>query len=192
MSKLSEREARYYVAARQVTFTLAPVLAAYITFITVQPKYEEPFDLILTRTVAAPPASVRVHEVDYRIDGNINPLVGKDSGYAELLRAEPARVARGAAIYFQECVLCHGANLSSRGMFAGAFRPAPSNLQSFLHVLRVWDVYLFWRVAKGSDVPPEGSPWLSAMPAMEAHLTTDEMWQVISFIYWFTQEPPGE
>ncbi|MCH7490370.1 MAG: cytochrome c, partial [Gemmatimonadetes bacterium] len=42
----------------------------------------------------------------------------------------------------------------------------------------------FWRIAKGGPgLPPEGTPWNSAMPIWEDFLTEDEIWAVIIFLY---------
>jgi mono/diheme cytochrome c family protein len=50
---------------------------------------------------------------------------------------------------------------------------------------------VFWRIAKGGPgLPPEGTPWNSAMPAWEDLLTEEEIWAVIVFLYEQTRNTP--
>jgi len=51
--------------------------------------------------------------------------------------------------------------------------------------------FLFWRISKGGPgLPEEGGPWDTAMPAWEKFLTEDEIWDVILFLYDFTEQRP--
>lgn len=50
---------------------------------------------------------------------------------------------------------------------------------------------MFWRIAKGGiGLPAEGGPWASAMPAWEDFLSEDDIWNVILFLYDYTDQKP--
>ena len=108
------------------------------------------------------------------LDGHENPLRA-DGSIAE-------DYAVGRAIYYRNCLPCHGDALDGNGHFAHGFNPAPIDLTNTLKDLT--ESYVFWRVAKGGPgLPLEGTPWNSAMPAWEQFLSEDEVWAVIVFLY---------
>ena len=72
-------------------------------------------------------------------------------------------------------------------MFSHVFNPTPANFIDPGTIAMLQESFLFWRVAKGGPgLPNESTPWSSAMPPWEEHLTTDEIWKVILFEYWYT------
>lgn len=192
---------------------LLPCLAGFLTWDSLQVKVEAPVEL---RTVGpAPPASFTVHgkeivlltvENPYRVNlrGAYDPhymakrVVDEKTGWGfeigvmadawqshgdQFLEA----AKEGGNIYFQECVLCHGANLSGRGVFSHAFMPVPTNFTDPGTLAQHIEAYTFWRVASGGiNLPPEGFPWMSTMPRMEDHLSTEDIWKVVLFSYWHT------
>ena len=100
-------------------------------------------------------------------------------------------VLEGGKIYFQECVLCHGANLNARGIFSPAFNPIPINFTDPGTIAQLQESYVFWRTASGGmNLPREGFPWASTMPQMEDYLSTDDTWKVVLFTYWHTGWEP--
>jgi hypothetical protein len=96
-------------------------------------------------------------------------------------------VTEGGTVFFQNCHYCHGDQLNGLGMFSHAFNPTPANFIDPGTIAMLQESFLFWRVSKGGPgLPNESTPWSSAMPPWEEHLTTDEIWKVILFEYWYT------
>ena len=101
------------------------------------------------------------------------------------------RVENGRQVYYENCVFCHGDNLSGNGMFVHGLDPLPTNFADGATIANLRETFLFWRIAKGGPgLPEEGAPWATAMPAWEQFLSEEEMWEVILFLYDFTGERP--
>jgi hypothetical protein len=183
---------------RAVFVVLLPFLVWLLGWNSLTFHVQEPIEL---RTVnPAPPASTNVHGKTYMLQSTSNPFRVDDSGHYsnvvqkqyshgnpwdELTSSYLRYIREGGQIYFQECHFCHGANLNGRGIFSYAFRPWPTNFTDPGTIAQLQETYLFWRTAKGGlALPREGFPWLSVMPSMEQHLSTEEIWKVILFEYW--------
>jgi hypothetical protein len=183
-----------------------PILAWYLTWdsMLIKIKINEPVEL---RTVyAAIPREALVHGKMFDVESNHNPFRVDDSGhhsteigkkyvtaipFGESLPPYLVAVREGGDIYFNECVLCHGANLSGGGLYASAYNPHPISFTSLFQVLRPGHSDFFVRTAKGGMwLPPEAFPWLSTMPPMEEHLSMDDIWKVNLFTYWHTGIDP--
>jgi len=51
--------------------------------------------------------------------------------------------------------------------------------------------YLFWRIATGGPgLPQESGPGNSSMPVWDQFLSEQEIWEVILFLYDYTQQRP--
>ncbi|NNF02932.1 MAG: cytochrome c, partial [Rhodothermales bacterium] len=86
---------------------------------------------------------------------------------------------------------CHGDDMAGDGIFAHGLDPIPANFKDATTIAMLQEGYLFWRIAKGGPgLPPESTPWLSAMPAWELFLTEEEIWDVILFLYDYTGHRP--
>lgn len=140
------------------------------------------------RTIHPPPP----REVTFQ--GKQINLVTADNPFRRLETTNPdsfrLHVENGRRVYFENCVFCHGDDMKGRGIFAHGFDPIPASFDaSTISVLQ--ESYLFWRIAKGGpDLPAESTPWSSAMPAWEKFLTEDEIWDVILFLYDYTNLRP--
>lgn len=169
-----------------VTVLAIPALVAAQIYAGMTRTPQAPF---FARTVhPAPPDQITVHETDY-------PLGTADNPYRELEESHPAefqvRLENGRAVYYQNCFYCHGDLMAGAGMFAHALNPIPTNFQDPGTIAMLREAFLFWRISKGAPgLPEEGGPWQSAMPAWESFLTEDEMWNVILFLYEFTEYKP--
>lgn len=141
------------------------------------------------RTVhPAPPEQISIHDTEYAL-GTI------DSPYRELEDSDPEafaeRLAAGRVVYYENCFYCHGDMMRGDGMFAHALFPIPTNFQDPGTIAMLRESFLFWRIAKGAPgLPEEGGPWASAMPAWESFLSQEEMWNVVLFLYEFTEQRP--
>ena len=141
------------------------------------------------RTVhPAPPDQIIVHDQAFN-------LVTLENPYRSLERTDPEAFARhvaaGREVYYQNCFYCHGDLMQGRGPFAHGLNPIPTNFQDPGTIPMFQESFLFWRISKGGPgLPPEGGPWESAMPAWEKFLSEEEMWNVILFLYDFTETRP--
>ncbi len=182
-----------YKFARIVVFTMMPLLVGFATYKSLIPKFEEPVEL---RTVhPAPPATTKVHGKTYPLEEISNPFrVDEQDNYKDsfpFLDADKSEymkyVTEGGTVFFQNCHYCHGDQLNGLGMFSHVFNPTPANFVDPGTIAMLQESFLFWRVSKGGPgLPNESTPWSSAMPPWEEHLTTDQIWKVILFEYWYT------
>lgn len=141
------------------------------------------------RTVhPAPPDQIVVHEATLDLRTLDNP-------YRRLEDTDPdefrRRVAHGREVYYSNCFFCHGDLLEGKGIYAHALNPIPTNFQDSGTISMFQESFIFWRISKGAPgLPAEGGPWDSAMPAWEKFLSEEEMWDVVLFLYDFTDSRP--
>ena len=166
------------------TVVAIPALAAANVYVQMNVPIEPP---LFSRTIhPASPTQITVHDRRIDLDAGENP-------FRELERSSPEEfrkhVENGRQVYYRNCVYCHGDNMSSNGMFAHGLDPIPTNFHDVVAQLR--ETFLFWRIAKGGPgLPEEGGPWDTAMPAWEKFLKEEEIWDVILFLYDFTNQRP--
>lgn len=159
---------------RAVVLVALPLVVGWLAYRSVRPSFGAPPGL---RSIhPAPPGQITFRGRTLRIQGLENPL--RRAGSLE------EQLARGASIYTQNCVPCHGDRLDGQGHYAHAFSPVPLPFTGGETIDQLQESYVFWRIAKGGPgLPAEGAPWNSAMPAWEDVLTEDEIWAVILFLY---------
>ncbi|MDH3254268.1 MAG: cytochrome c [Acidobacteriota bacterium] len=177
---------RRYQAWLVVVALLIPALFAVRIYAQMTSDPQAPS---FARTVhPAPPDSITVHDTEY-------PLGTQDNPYRHLENDDPeafaGRVVNGRQIYYENCFYCHGDLMAGDGMFIHGLNPIPTSFQDPGTIPMLREAFLFWRIAKGAPgLPEEGGPWQSAMPAWEQFLTEEEMWNVILFLYEFTDSKP--
>jgi mono/diheme cytochrome c family protein len=160
-------------ALRGVLLATIPLLVGLATFNMTRPKVGSTAQL---RSIhPAPPTAITLGDKTFELAGLENPLRSRGSMEEHYLE--------GRRVYYQDCLLCHGDLLDGQGPFAHGFNPAPLAFEAGT-IDQLEESFLFWRIAKGGrGLPPEGTPWNSAMPVWEDFLTEDEIWAVIIFIY---------
>ena len=181
----------YTVEKRYQPLLVAVALAipAAVAFQIYAGMTADPLAPSFARTVhPAPPDQITVHEADIALGTADNP-------FRELEASNPAafaeRVEKGREVYYANCFWCHGDLMAGQGMFAHGLNPIPTNFQDPGTIAMLREAFLFWRIAKGAPgLPEEGGPWESAMPAWENFLDEEEMWNVILFLYDFTDSKP--
>jgi mono/diheme cytochrome c family protein len=163
-----------------------PALAAANVYVKMTVPVEPP---LFSRTVhPASPADITVHDRRIDLDAGENPFRRLETSDAAEFRKH---VENGRRVYYQNCVFCHGDNLTANGMFVHGLDPIPTNFSDKGTIPMLRETYLFWRVSKGGPgLPDEGGPWASAMPSWEKFLKEDEMWDAILFLYDFTGSRP--
>ena len=175
-----------YTALLAATVVALPALAAANVYMRMNVPLEPPF---FPRTVhpGSPPV-ITLHDKKIDLDAGENPFLQLQTSNPEEFRKH---VENGRRVYYQNCVFCHGDNLSGNGMFVHGLDPIPTNFADGDTIANLRDTFLLWRIAKGGPgLPDEGGPWDTAMPAWEKFLKEDEMWDVILFLYDFTGEKP--
>ena len=160
-------------ALRGVLLAVIPVMIGLATFNMARPKVGSTAQL---RSIhPAPPATITFGDKTLELAGLENPLRSRGSMEEHYLE--------GRRVYYQSCLPCHGDLLDGRGPFAHGLNPTPLAFEAGT-IDQLEESFLFWRIAKGGPgLPPEGTPWNSAMPVWEDFLTEDEIWSVIIFIY---------
>jgi mono/diheme cytochrome c family protein len=174
------------ILLRFVILVMLPLLAGIITFFQIQSEVTAPAEL---RSIhPADPGVITVGGGEqFVLQGLRNPLRDQDGNVSAV------DLQAGHDIYIQNCVFCHGDALAGNGIFADGLRPRPANFTDPGTIAQLSESYVFWRVAKGGPgLPVESKPWNSAMPAWEGHLTVEEMWQVIAYLYEGTGQHPAE
>jgi hypothetical protein len=163
-----------------------PALAAANVYLRMTVPLEAP---LFSRTVhPASPAEITVHGQTIDLDAAENPYRALETTNPEEYRRH---VATGREVYYRNCVFCHGDNMAGNGMFVHGLNPIPTNFADPGTIAMLRDSFLFWRISKGGPgLPAEGGPWDSAMPVWEKFLKTDEIWNVILFLYDFTGQKP--
>ena len=180
-----EDERREIVILRRVILIALPLIAGLLAFLLVRPSVSPPAEL---RSIhPAPPGTIVLEGQSITLQTVENPF--RDAAG----NPEPAALAEGKVIYSQKCVFCHGDALDSDGIFSNALVPRPADFTDAGTIAQLQESYLFWRIAKGGPgLPPEGKGWNSAMPAWEGTLSSDEIWQVILYLYDATGQHPRE
>jgi cytochrome c5 len=168
------------------TIIAIPALAAANVYVQMNVPLQPPF---FARTIhPASPPQVTVHDRRIEIETGDSPFRALETSNPTEFRRH---VENGKRIYYQNCVFCHGDNLSGNGMFVHGLDPIPTNFADGDTIANLRETFLFWRAAKGGPgMPEEGGPWDSAMPAWEKFLKEEEIWEAILFIYDFTGERP--
>lgn len=187
-----KRAAVQFLTDKKYTLLLAiavialPLLVAFKVYLDASKAPQPPLS---GRTIHPPPPT------DISFKGKKIDLVAGVNPYRELQGSDPqafqSHVENGRRVYYQNCVFCHGDNMAGDGIFAHGYDPIPANFQDPTTIAMLQETYLFWRVAKGAPgLPPESTPWASAMPAWENFLTEEEIWDVILFMYEYTGHKP--
>jgi DMSO reductase family type II enzyme heme b subunit len=95
-----------------------------------------------------------------------------------------AALNEGRVIFQLNCRPCHGDAADGAGPMGWGFRLKPANFTDPGTIATVVEAYAFWRVTEGGPgLPPEGSPWDSAMPIWKADLTDEQKWKAVMAAY---------
>lgn len=180
---LTERRFLPYLAA--VMVAIPTLVMANLYFGMTAPPSEPAFGRQLH---PEPPDQIMVHDRPVNLVTVANP-------YRHLEEDDPEafeeHVENGRRVYYENCFYCHGDQMRSDGLYAEHLNPIPTDFSSAGTIEQLQESFLFWRIAKGGPgMPPAGTPWDSAMPAWEQFLSEEEMWDVILFLYEFTDRRP--
>lgn len=85
---------------------------------------------------------------------------------------DPSKVLRGAAVFHERCVQCHGAPGIAQADIGKSMQPVPGPLVDASQRWRPRELY--WLTRHGIK--------MSGMPAWEFHLPEEDLWAVVAFI----------
>ena len=177
---------RKYTLPLVLVVLLIPSLVATSVYLSRTAPVAAPF---FARSVhPANPAFINAYSEDFDLATLDNPLRPLENDNPQ---AFAQHLADGRAVYYKNCHYCHGDNMTGNGQFAPGLNPIPTNFADSGTIAQLQESYLFWRITKGAPgLPEEGGPWESAMPVWESFLTEEEIWEVVLFLYDFTDQRP--
>ena len=101
------------------------------------------------------------------------------------LPVSPETVNKGAKVYAENCVSCHGKTGLGDGEAGRSLSPPPGNLAWLSQMpMAQWDAFTYWTIAEG------GAQFGTAMPAFKATLSKDDIWAVTAYIQARLPENP--
>ncbi len=104
---------------------------------------------------------------------------GASEGDIKLAYTE-TRLYEGRTLYEFNCRPCHGDKTDGNGPMADGFRLRPIDFTDNGTLETIVEGYIFWRVRNGGPgLPPEATPWNSAMPIWKKDLTDDQIWTIM-------------
>lgn len=92
----------------------------------------------------------------------------------------PAVIAAGHERFLRLCAACHGHTEEGRSSRADFFQPPAPDFSEERYRQLPAD-YLYWRIATGKNEEPFASRG-SVMPAWEATLRGEEIWQLVAYL----------
>jgi DMSO reductase family type II enzyme heme b subunit len=97
---------------------------------------------------------------------------------------QEAALNEGRVIFQLNCRPCHGDAADGAGPMAWGFRLKPVNFTDPGTIATVVEAYALWRVTEGgAGLPPEATPWDSAMPVWKQDLSDEQKWKAIMAAY---------
>ena len=93
------------------------------------------------------------------------------------IKLSSASVAKGAQLYQQNCISCHGANAEGNGMAGMMLNPKPANLRAMSGGHPDGDFAYKIREGRG------------AMPAWKNALNDKQVWHLVNYIQTLNKQP---
>jgi len=135
------------------------------------------FVYLQTKPTVASPTTLRIQHptIPGAYEKLKNPLRNPDGTVRDIKFLEEGRV-----LYQKNCRPCHGTTAAGDGPMGRGFRLKPVNFVDPGTIATLVEAYLFWRIKEGGPgLPPQASPWDSAMPAWKEELSDEEIWKII-------------
>lgn len=150
---------------------------AWVVSLAVFPFLLGGFVYFQTRPTVASPTTLRIQHptIPGAYEKLKNPLRNPDGTVKD-----PKVIEEGSVLYQRNCGPCHGTAAAGDGPMGWGFRLKPVNFRDPGTIGTLVEAYLFWRIKEGGpSLPPEASPWDSAMPAWKEELSDEEIWKII-------------
>jgi mono/diheme cytochrome c family protein len=170
---------------RWAVLIIFPLFVGWIVYSQAAPKVKSPTAIRIQHPTI--PQKFERLENPYRnpTDAQVQQFIA-EAGLGEV-SLEEARAqlveeytTEGRDLYQTNCRPCHGTKADGEGPMARGLRLKPANFSSTDTIATVVESYVFWRINEGGvGLPPEASPWDSAMPRWRGDLTEEQMWKII-------------
>jgi hypothetical protein len=99
------------------------------------------------------------------------------------------RTFEGRALYEMNCRPCHGDSTGGDGPMADGFRLKPINFTDNGTIETIVEGYTFWRITNGGrGLPPEATPWDSAMPVWKLDIPEEWRFKIMMGEYDLAQK----
>ncbi len=184
----TSKNARLVKRVRLIVLLLLPLAAGGFVYARAVPSVQSP-TLLRIQHPTIPGAYERLKN-PFREPGDeaVKKWMaeGKFSGSLEEGRKayREAALSEGRVIFQINCRPCHGDAADGAGPMGWGFRLKPANFTDPGTIATVVEAYAFWRVTEGGPgLPPEGSPWDSAMPIWKVDLTDEQKWKAVMAAY---------
>lgn len=138
--------------------------------------------LLVVGTVYAGGKNDHTHEETHKHDSWESPPEGYANLHYDSWDSEEF-AEKGARIYQEKCVMCHGKDGKGNGPVATSLQHPPADLTNHFHTAPgEGDGYLFWRISEGGVVEPFRSQ-KSSMPAFKSSLSEKQRWHVLTYVH---------
>ncbi|MFQ5803379.1 MAG: c-type cytochrome [Candidatus Methylomirabilales bacterium] len=130
-----------------------------------------------TKPTVASPTALRIQHptIPGAFEKLKNPFRNPDGTVEDVKLLE-----EGQVLFQKNCRPCHGTTAGGDGPMGWGFRLKPANFRDPGTIATLVEAYLVWRIKEGGvGLPPEASPWDSAMPTWKDELTDEQIWKII-------------
>ncbi|KQQ36057.1 hypothetical protein ASF61_07575 [Duganella sp. Leaf126] len=126
--------------------------------------------------------SVRFHARDVDVPGPILQEAQTAPGAPSAAYRRSPQVVRGAGLYRDNCVVCHGAPGVAQDDIGKSMQPVPGPLSDAARRWRPNELY--WITRNGIK--------MSGMPAWQYHLAEEDLWAVVGFLVALPSLTPAD
>jgi len=174
-----------YRILRIVVLVLFPLLVGWVVYSESVPKVASPTGLRIQHPTI--PGKYEKLQNPFRNpdDETVKKFIEEEG--LQNVSLEEARAmlvdkytAEGRDLFQKNCRPCHGSAADGNGPMREGFRLKPIAFTDPGTIATVVEGYVFWRITEGwTGLPPQATPWDSAMPIWGPDLTEEEIWKII-------------
>ncbi len=179
---------KFKKAVRGVVLAVIPLLVAGLVYDQAVPKVQSPTTLRIQHPTI--PGAFEKLQNPFRTPSDDAVRAFMVEANLNLSLAEGRKlligkyIEEGVVLYQINCRPCHGTKAAGEGEMGRGFRLKPIDFTDPGTIATLVESYLFWRIKEGGPgLPPESTPWDSAMPIWREELKDEEIWKIIMAEY---------